>query len=271
MRRRVAFAAAFACVAGAVQIRRPPARAPRRRPAPPPPPAPAPSAHIGARLDAMTRTFDDFAGARARDFDIDVDAATAGAAFRVALRAVALAFCIRWFVVEPRYIPSASMEPTFDRGDQIAVEKVSTLVRTPRPGEVVLFRPPDAALGIARSNDLARAARDGLPPPPPRSRRSAEDEVFVKRVVAGPGAVVEVRGGVVYVDGARRDEAVYGASAASYAFGPATVPEGELFVLGDNRDRSFDSHVWGFLPKDRVVGHVILRYWPLSRFGLVEH
>ena len=49
------------------------------------------------------------------------------------------------------------------------------------------------------------------------------------------------------------------------------VPEGELFVLGDNRDRSFDSHVWGFLPKDRVVGHVILRYWPLSRFGLVEH
>ena len=67
----------------------------------------------------------------------------------------------------------------------------------------------------------------------------------------------------------RRDAS--GASAPSYAWGPATVPPDALFVLGDNRDHSFDSHVWGFLPKSDVVGHVILRYWPLSRFGLIEH
>ena len=61
------------------------------------------------------------------------------------------------------------------------------------------------------------------------------------------------------------------ATAPAYTLEPRRVPPGSLFVLGDNRNRSFDSHVWGALPRENVVGHVILRYWPPGRFGLVEH
>ena len=90
----------------------------------------------------------------------------------------------------------------------------------------------------------------------------------MKRVVAGPGDVVGVR------DRRLRQRRCRGAAAATapaYTLEPRRVPPGSLFVLGDNRNRSFDSHVWGALPRENVVGHVILRYWPPGRFGLVEH
>ena len=105
----------------------------------------------------------------------------------------------------------------------------------------------------------------------PRDRtQQRRRDVFVKRVVAGPGDVVEVRDRVVYVNGAAAAGAA-AATAPAYTLEPRRVPPGSLFVLGDNRNRSFDSHVWGALPRENVVGHVILRYWPPGRFGLVEH
>ena len=94
----------------------------------------------------------------------------------------------------------------------------------------------------------------------------------MKRVVAGPGDVVEVRDGAVFVNGLPLDDSNFvGGNRPAYELGPLAVPPGQLFVLGDNRNRSFDSHVWGFVPRDNIVGHVILRYWPLERFGLIEH
>ncbi|EGB04627.1 hypothetical protein AURANDRAFT_15004, partial [Aureococcus anophagefferens] len=166
------------------------------------------------------------------------------------IRVITIGVLLRWFVVEPRYIPSQSMAPTFAPGDQIAIEKISTLYRRPERDEVVLFRPPEAA------------------PRDPRSAR--KPEVFVKRVVAGPGDVVEVRDGAVFVNGLPLDDSNFvGGNRPAYELGPLAVPPGQLFVLGDNRNRSFDSHVWGFVPRDNIVGHVILRYWPLERFGLI--
>mmetsp|Transcript_4963 Transcript_4963/g.15009 ORF Transcript_4963/g.15009 Transcript_4963/m.15009 type:complete len:277 (+) Transcript_4963:33-863(+) len=202
-----------------------------------------------ARLKAMARAFDETVARVWPDqflFD-PADKEKLGASLRFYVRVVVVAFLIRWFVVEPRYIPSASMVPTLQIGDQLAVEKISTLVRTPRPSEVVLFRPPPAALG---------------------GKKPVPGQVFVKRVVAGPGDVVQVRDGSVFVNGQRRSEPF--ADSANYELGPMTVPLNSLFVLGDNRNRSFDSHVWGFLPTDHIIGHAILRYWPLDRFGQIE-
>lgn len=203
-----------------------------------------------ARMEAMAAAFDETVGNNWPDTWLQdpADRAKVGASFRFYLRVVVVSLLIRWFVVEPRYIPSASMVPTLQIGDQLAVEKVSTLVRTPKASEVILFRPPPAALA--------------------GQKRTVAGQVFVKRVVAGPGDRVYVHDGAVYVNGQRRYEPF--ADAPKYTLGPLTVPEDSLFVLGDNRNRSFDSHIWGFLPKDHVIGHAILRYWPLDRFGPIE-
>lgn len=168
-----------------------------------------------------------------------------GRVLRFYARIVVVSFLIRWFVVEPRYIPSASMMPTFEVGDQLAIEKVSTLVRTPAKTEVILFYPPPAA--------------------------KTTSQVYIKRVIASPGDTVQVKDGFVFVNGRKLTEPFAAADPPRYSFGPATVPPDCLFVLGDNRNRSFDSHVWGFLPTSNVIGHAILRYWPLARFGLVEN
>jgi len=185
-----------------------------------------------------------------------------GATIRFYLRVIVISFLIRWFVVEPRYIPSASMFPTFEIGDQLAIEKVSTLARTPRPSEVVLFKPPREAVDEMR--------RRGFSPNFGKDDFRLGREVYIKRVVAGPGDTVQVRAGLVFVNDQPLDEP-YLQERPKYDLPATTVPKDQLFVLGDNRNRSFDSHVWGFLPVKNVIGHAILRYWPISRFGLVEH
>jgi signal peptidase I len=93
---------------------------------------------------------------------------------------------------------------------------------------------------------------------------------FIKRVVALPGQTVEVREGTVYVDGTALLEP-YISDPPGYAYGPETVPPGQLFVLGDNRNNSFDSHSWGMLDQSLVIGRADLRYWPLSEIGRITH
>jgi signal peptidase I len=118
-------------------------------------------------------------------------------------------------VVEPRYIPSLSMSPTFSVGDQLAVEKVTKRLRPPLRGEVVVFRPPPAFAEIAGE----RKGREAL----------------IKRIVAVGGDEVAVRRGrglVVNGEAVRED---YVKDQAAYDFGPVTVPEGELLVRPERR------------------------------------
>lgn len=156
----------------------------------------------------------------------------------------AFALAVRWAVVEPRYIPSLSMAPTLDVGDQLLVEKVSKWARPPRRGEVVVFSPPDVLVdaGYARG------------------------DAFIKRVVGVAGDTVDVRGGVVTVNGEEQVGVGAGVS-ADYEWGPFVVPPDGVVVLGDNRNNSYDSHVWGALPVDHIIGRAVWRYWPLSVFG----
>jgi signal peptidase I len=82
------------------------------------------------------------------------------------------------------------------------------------------------------------------------------------------GDTVEVKGGVVYVNGVAQDEP-YTNERPDYDLPPLTVPKGAIFVLGDNRNHSFDSHIWGFLPENNVIGRAVLKYWPPWRVGFV--
>lgn len=164
--------------------------------------------------------------------------------------AIVLFLWVRSFVVEPFYIPSQSMYPTLTANDQIAVEKFSKLVAGPRRGDLVVFTPPKAFYEV---KGLVRAPRATL----------------IKRVVAMGGDVIAVQDGVVILNGERSYEP-YVREAARYTLAPTTVPAGCVFVLGDNRNVSDDSHVWGPLPVQNVIGKAFYIIWPIARQGFVD-
>jgi signal peptidase I len=135
-------------------------------------------------------------------------------------------------------IPTSSMAPTLKAGDKVGV-RIDGWSR-PRRGEVWVLRMP------------------------PASRKAPS--LAVKRIIGLPGETVEVASGRVLIDGAPLEEP-YGPGPIGYAMPPLRLGPDEYFVLGDNRNASFDSHAWGPLPADHLVGPVRVRYWPPGRVG----
>ncbi len=152
---------------------------------------------------------------------------------------VLLAFGMRTFVAEARYIPSGSMLPTLEINDRLIIEKLSYDFGTPQRGDIVVFHPPDE-LGTK--------------------------DAYIKRLMGRPGDVVEVKNGQLFINGEPQVEP-YIAAKPDYQFGPVTVPPEAYLVLGDNRNESFDSHYWGFVPQDHLIGRAVFRFWPLDRLG----
>lgn len=160
--------------------------------------------------------------------------------------ALFLALFIRAFVAEPRFIPSDSMLPTLEVGDRLVVEKISYHFHPPVYGDIVVFDPPQQL----------------------QIQGYAKDQAFIKRVIGTPGETVQIQNGKVYINNLPLKED-YLAQLPNYQMEKITVPQDHLFVMGDNRNNSNDSHVWGFLPKQNVIGHASYRFWPPSRIGRV--
>lgn len=165
---------------------------------------------------------------------------------RLVAIALVLALLIRIFVAEPRYIPSNSMLPTLHIGDRLVVEKVSYLFQSPQKGDIVVFEPPEQLQSLGYR----------------------KDQVFIKRIIGKPGQIVSVNNGKVYINEQPLSED-YIAESPAYQLVPVQIPQDEFFVMGDNRNDSNDSHVWGFLPKQNIIGRAVFRFFPLDRIGLV--
>ena len=153
-----------------------------------------------------------------------------------------LAFGIRTFVAEARYIPSGSMEPTLQINDHLIVDKISYDFSSPKRGDIIVFN-PTKTLESENYHDA-----------------------FIKRVIGLPGETVEVKNGRVYINGYPLKEN-YIEAKPDYQWGPQTVPANSYLVLGDNRNDSYDSHYWGFVPRDKIIGRAIFRFWPINRIA----
>ena len=160
---------------------------------------------------------------------------------------VILALGIRTFVAEARWIPSESMVPTLKVYDKLIVDKLSYHFTDPQRGDIVVFSPTD---NIMRDNPNLKDA-------------------FIKRVIGLPEDKVEVKGGRVYINDQPLREN-YIEALPQYKYGPATVPPNSYLVLGDNRNNSYDSHFWGFVPHDKIIGRAIVRFWPPNRVGELD-
>lgn len=177
----------------------------------------------------------------------------------VVLIAVALgiAFLIKSFLFQAFYIPSESMKPTLNVGDRVLVNKLSYDLHDVNRGDIAVFEAPP----LAQSGDI---------------------KDLVKRVIGLPGETVTADGGTVVVDGRRLSEPYLpkgtttsfpdvppGCGAPADGQNGCVVPEGHLFMMGDNREASKDSRVFGPIAESTIVGRVFVRIWPLSDLGFL--
>ena len=185
--------------------------------------------------------------------------------------ALVLAIAIKLLLVQAFSIPSSSMVPTLLKGDRIMVCRICLRLDDVDRGDVVVFEGPDGTTpdrGVVGGALHWLGETLGVANPP--------HDDFVKRVAGLPGDVVEIaRSGTLLVNGSPVDEPYLHQPVPKSPYPPVTVPDGMLFVLGDNRGNSGDSRCdppdcTGLVPIDKLIGVTFLRMWPIDRIGAVR-
>lgn len=149
------------------------------------------------------------------------------------LIAFALAFAIRAYIFEPYKVQMSSMNPTLYENDLIIVNKFIFKLREPKRGEVVIFKPPYG------------------------------DKDYIKRVIGLPGETIEIKDGFVYINGEKLIEP-YIKNSTPGDLPPLEIPEGKIFVMGDNRNNSLDSREFGPIDLEKLDGRADIIFWPLK-------
>ncbi len=169
---------------------------------------------------------------------------------KIVVIALAIVIPIRYFLFQPFFVKGQSMEPNFENGDYLIVDEISYKLRSPQRGEVIVFKYPQN----------------------PSQR-------FIKRIIGLPGETVEIKNGKIEIFKNGQPQVLNEENYISsfiYTSGDvqAVLGSNEYFVLGDNRDFSFDSRRFGSLPTENIIGRVIIRAWPfdsLSKIGVPSY
>ncbi len=180
---------------------------------------------------------------------------------------IVMVIIIRFFIGEIRWIPSSSMRPTLLEGDRLFVERYSRFYTAPQRGDIIVFYPPDTQLKNTIGDVFKRLT--GF---------FCKDVAYIKRVVGLPGDRINIKTNdngetYVFVNNEKLNEPYvknpaeknYICTAQTPYCEDVIVPENMYFMMGDNRGYSLDSRYWGFLPKDRVIGKAVFRFWPFTR------
>lgn len=164
---------------------------------------------------------------------------------KIVIIALAIVIPIRYFLFQPFLVKGQSMEPNFEDGDYLIVDEISYRLRDPQRGEVIVFKSPQ---------DLSQR--------------------FIKRIIGLPGETIEIKNGKVKIfqDNQSQilDEKYLSFSVYTSGDIRVVLGENEYFVLGDNRDFSFDSRRFGPLSAKKIIGRVFLRAWPFATFSKIE-
>ncbi|WP_017654623.1 signal peptidase I [Fortiea contorta] len=184
---------------------------------------------------------------------------------RTVVLSIVLALGIRTFVAEARWIPSGSMEPTLHgtpnqwEADKIIVDKLKYKFSEPQRGDIVVFSPTEEL------------------------QKEQYQDAFIKRVIGLPGEKVELRNGKVYINNKPLPENNYlrsnqrtvtevctSGQQPPFLAKPQTIPANSYLVLGDNRGSSYDGRCWGIVPKQKIIGRAVIRFWPLNHIGGID-
>lgn len=157
----------------------------------------------------------------------------------------ASSFYTKKFITESRYIASEAMIPTLQVGDRLLVDKVEYRSKPPQRRDIIVFNPTEAL------------------------KQQNFKDAFIERIIGLPGESLEVKTGKVYINGQPLQED-YIAEPPEYQHDLVKIPPDAYFVLGDNRNNSYDSHYWGFVPRDHIIGKATKIFWPPKRGGTVK-
>lgn len=177
------------------------------------------------------------------------------------LTALAIAVVIKTFLIQPFWIPSESMLPTIEVNDRVMVNKLAYRWGEPQRGDIVVFRDPrEPDLEESIPEAVIRSVMEAV------GVRTRGNDDLIKRVIGLPGETVEIFDNQIHIDGVALDEP-YLEEDVMADEGPFEVEEGTVFVMGDNRNASFDSRRFGAVPEDDLVGEAFVTIWPLAHFG----
>ncbi|KAF0134526.1 MAG: signal peptidase I [Candidatus Saganbacteria bacterium] len=206
--------------------------------------------------------------------------------FETIIIALALALFIRAFFIQVFWIPSGSMEPSLNINDRIIVNKLAYGLQNPLfesfkekkflyiiPNPLYQRQAPTSNLPYFINFNKGPKRFDVIVFKMYDTNNDRKD--LIKRLIGLPGEKLEVKKGIVYINGKELKEPhpinnnYFDLDSLPAAFGPVVIPKDSYFVMGDNRPNSADSRYWGFLPRNNIIGPAFLRIWPLFSFGAV--
>ena len=196
------------------------------------------------------------------------------------LIAVVIAILIKYFVGTPTIVKQSSMWPTLEQNDRLILNRLPrTFGKMPERGDIITFEAP--------SNNATGLNVEDIDNPVAKYDNEPTNwwgkfiyhvleigkESYIKRVIALPGEHVEIKDGKVYINGTELDEPYLTDDVITEPTGVLTdfvVPENTIFAMGDNREGSKDCRAFGCIPLERIESKVVIRFWPLNKFGKVE-